>query len=196
MAKLEVERIMGFEALLHSFALVERVAHIKGRVARENDVEHSFHIAMLAWYILDAFKLPLDVNRVIQYALVHDLVEVYAGDTYIWDEEAKKTKHEREEKARLQIADEFPEFPSLNVAIEKYEKQEDAESKFVKALDKVQPVMANYLENGRTWKEMEVAFADLVAHKRERVANVEEIRDLLEDIIAIIEPKKRDYFVK
>ncbi len=196
MAKLELQQIVKFEELLHSFSLIERVAHIKGREARENDVEHSYFIPMLAWFVIDVFKLQLDLNLVLRYALVHDLVEVYAGDTYIFDEEARKTKHDREEKARLRIASEFPQFGGLNESIEKYEAQLDEESRFVKVLDKIEPVIANYLQEGRTWKEMGVSFEDFTTNKRERTASIDEIRTLLEDIIAEIEPKKSTYFNK
>ncbi len=194
MKKLELDPILKFEELLHTFALVERVAHIKGRTARENDVEHSYFIAMLAWFVIDTFKLPLDINKVLRYALVHDLVEVYAGDTYIFDEEAKKTKHEREEKARLRIASEFPSFSSLNETIQAYESQIDNEACFVKTLDKIEPVIANYFQNGRTWKEMNVSFGEAVEHKRKSTAPVAEIKELLEEIITRIEPNKFDYF--
>ena len=196
MAKLQLDQILKFEELLHQFALIERVAHIKGRDIRENDAEHSYFIPMLAWFVIDVFKLPLDLNLVLRYALVHDLVEVYAGDTYIFDEEAKKTKHAREEKARLRIASEFAGFQDLNMSIEKYEAQQDEESKFVKALDKIEPVIANYLQEGRTWKEMGVSFEDFTTNKREKTASVNEIRTLLEDIIGEIDSKKSLYFNK
>jgi putative hydrolase of HD superfamily len=194
MARLELEQILKFEELLHAFALVERVAHIKGRESRENDAEHSYFMPMLAWYVIEAFKLDLDTDKVLRYALVHDLVEVYAGDTYVFDAEARKTKHDREEKARLRIASEFPEFPSLHTSIQDYEAQVDAESRFVKTLDKIEPVIANYLQQGRTWKQMGVSFKDFVDHKRVTTAPVSEISALLEDIIASIEPRKADYF--
>ncbi len=196
MAKLQLDQILKFEELLHSFALIERVAHVKGRDFKENDVEHSYLISMLAWYVIEAFRLPLDVNKVLRYALVHDLVEVYAGDTYIFDTEALKTKHDREAKALLQIKSEFPEFESLGETIEAYEAQLDAESKFVKTLDKIEPVIANYLQNGRTWKEMGITFDDFVNNKRPKTAPVQEIRELLEEIITYIEPRKSDYFNK
>ena len=196
MKQIGLEPVIRLHEILQSFAHIIRVAHIKGRETRENDVEHSFIITMLAWHIVDVFKLPLDKDKVIKYALVHDLVEVYAGDTYILDEEAIKTKHEREERARLQIKEELPEFSDLNDYILAYETQVDSEARFVKALDKVQPVLANYLEKGRTWKEMDVSFTDLVTHKREKTALDAEIAALLEEIIAQIEPKKLDYFPK
>jgi putative hydrolase of HD superfamily len=194
MARLEFEKILKFEELLHTFALVQRVAHVKGRAVRENDVEHSYFIPMLAWYLIEAFQLPLNTEKVIRYALVHDLVETYAGDTYIFDEAAQKTKHAREESARRRLGIEFPEFPSLHESISAYEAQEDAESIFVKALDKIEPFIANYLQDGRTWKEMDVSFTEIIKNKREKTKAVPEISALLEEIIAIIEARKEQYF--
>ncbi len=194
MARIHPEKILKFEELLHSFALVERVAHIKGRDYRENDVEHSYFLPMLAWYVIDAFTLPLDATRAIRYALVHDLVEVYAGDTYIFDEEARKTKYVREKAAQKRLASEFPEFPSVHEYIEAYESQADAESRFVKALDKIEPFLANYLQEGRTWKEMNVSYEEIITNKREKLSHHPELLALLEELIALVEPKKAEYF--
>jgi len=194
MAKLDLQRILKFQELLHTFAHVIRAARIRGRENHENDAEHSFNVAMLAWYAIDTLDLPLDRGLALRYALAHDLVEVYAGDTYFMDDENLKTKPEREKQARLRIAAEFPEFPDLHKAIEGYEKLEDPESRFVKALDKVDPVLTNFAEGGRLWKEMDMPYEGLTQRKREKVANVEVVKQLLEDIIAEIEPRKGDYF--
>lgn len=183
-----------FQTLLETFTLVERVAHITNREAFENDAEHSYGLAMLAWYMADAFRLSLDKHTLLRYALAHDLVEAYAGDTYIWDEERKKTKHEREEKARLQLVDEFPEFKDLHATILAYEAREDAESKFIYALDKVVPVLKNYIQDGRTWRHMGVAFDDLVANKVGKVGDHAEMRDLLQQIIALVDEDRPRYF--
>lgn len=197
MAKLDLDRIVEFEKLLHAFARVERTGlRIHGSDAKENDIEHSFFLAMLAWYAIDVIGLPLDLGRVIRYTLIHDLVEVYAGDTYILDTEAAKTKHKREEVARQRIEKEFPEFGALHKTIKEYEAQGDEESQFVKALDKVDPVLSNYLQNGRGWKEMGVSFDWLVSHKREKLANHAGMRELFEEIIARIEPQKGKFFTK
>lgn len=194
MAKIELDKVVQFEKLLHAFARIERIANVDGRKERENDVEHSYFLAMLAWYVADAFALPLNKNLLRTYALAHDFVEVYAGDTYIFDPDACKTKKEREEKARLRIKSEFPEFGELHDSIEKYEAQADAESRFIKALDKVEPVIANYLQKGRTWKEMNVTLEEARNNKRAKLAHHEEMRELMEEIFARIEPEKSDYF--
>ena len=190
------QELTKFAELLHNFALVERIAHVKGRDVRQNDAEHSYFLPMLAWYLIDALKLPLQLDRVLQYALVHDLVEVYAGDTYIFDEEARKTKDAREEKSRLRIAEEFPEFGSLHETILAYEKQEDEESRFVKQLDKLEPLIGNYLQEGRTWKEMNVSFFEIAENKRKNIHSAKEIRDLLEKFLSEMEARKSDFFLR
>lgn len=194
MSKPEARRALAFMRLLHAFQSVERVAHAPDQIRHENDVEHSYLLAMMSWYLIDSLKLDLDKNAALQYALAHDLVETYAGDTYIWDTEALKTKHAREEKARVQIETEFPEFPSLHAMIDKYEKQSDEESRFVRAVDKLLPVLTNYLQDGRTWKEMHVPHDDLYANKREKIGSQKEVRDLLEQMIELIGDGWQKYF--
>ena len=194
MKKPEADKALAFMRLLHAFQSVERVAHAPDQIRRENDVEHSYLLAMMSWYLIDSLRLEFNKGAVLQYALAHDLVETYAGDTYIWDTEALKTKHAREEKARMQIESEFPEFPDLHAMIQRYEKQGDEESTFVRAVDKLLPVLTNYLQDGRTWKEMAVPHDDLYANKREKIGNQQEVRELLEQMIEIIGDDWQKYF--
>ena len=192
----DARRAIAFMDLLHAFQRVERVIHVPEKERMENDIEHSYLLAMLGWYLAEALKLPLKRNSIIEYALAHDLVEVYAGDTYIFtkDEEAKRTKREREKAAQIRLKKELPEFESLHDAIERYETQADEESRFVYALDKLIPLITIYLQDGRTWKEMEVAFDELMAFKREKIGSQPEVRKLLEEIIALIEKDRKRYF--
>ena len=180
--------------LLHKFQSVERVVHVAEQDRYENDVEHSYILAMLAWYLIDSLKLDLDKGKVLAYALAHDVVEAYAGDTYIWDKEALKTKGEREEKARIQIKAEFPEFPDLHETAERYESQDDNESVFVRALDKVAPVITIYLQDGRTWKTENMPHEPLYANKREKIGDQKEVRELLEQMIELIGDDWQKYF--
>jgi putative hydrolase of HD superfamily len=194
MAKPDIERALTFTKLLHAFQSVERIAHAPGLTRQENDVEHSYLLTMLCWYLSDSLKLGLNTSKILEYGLAHDLVETYAGDTYIWDTEALKTKHVREEKARIQIEGEFPEFPDLHATIQRYEKQSDEESVFVRAVDKLLPVLTNYLQDGHTWKEMAVPHEDLYANKREKIADQKGVRELLEQMIELIGDDWQKYF--
>lgn len=194
MTRPKAERALAFMRLLHAFQSVERVAHAPDRVRYENDVEHSYLLAMMSWYLIDSLALDLDLDKALRYALAHDLVETYAGDTYIYDVEALKTKHAREEKARMQIEAEFPEFPDLHMTVKGYERQADDESLFVRAVDKLLPVLTNYLQDGHTWKEMAVPHENLYANKREKIGDQKEARALLEQMIELIGDGWQKYF--
>ena len=145
--------LLKFQRLLLQFQAVERVVYVPGTKRLENDVEHSYGLAMLAWYICSKDNLSLDLNKILKYALIHDVVEVYAGDTYAYDAAAQATKKEREHKALLKLKKEFQEFPELYDTIDVYEAQTDDESQFIKALDKLHPHLLTYLDEGKMWRE-------------------------------------------
>ena len=110
--KVTLNDIFRFSKLLNAFGGIERSIDLPERERKENDIEHSYHLAMLAWYIADSNKLTLNKDLLLKYALIHDLVEVYAGDTFLYSKNQydHDSKKEREEKAQQQIAEEFKEF--------------------------------------------------------------------------------------
>jgi putative hydrolase of HD superfamily len=196
MTEPNAQRAISFMELLHAFQRVERVAHVPKKDRRENDVEHSYLLAMLAWYLVDSLKLSLDKNKVLRYALAHDLVEVYAGDTYAFtdDEKERNSKHQREHDAQLRIKKEFSEFADLHDVIEHYEERGDKESQFVYTVDKLIPMITNYVQDGRTWKEMDLPFDRAIGQKRERIGDEPYVRELLEQLITLIEKDRLKYF--
>lgn len=166
-----LDSILKFSALLHEFRKVERMVLSNGTDRKENDVEHSYNLAMLAWFVNQTLDLKLDEAKLFKYSLAHDLVEVYAGDTYFFlEEEAKKDKHEREEKAAQRIKKEFPEFKELHEMIEDYENKVNREAKFIYALDKIEPLLSIYLDKGVTWRKNKVTYEMLAAGKSPKVA--------------------------
>jgi len=196
MTEPNAERTISFMELLHAFQQIERVAHTPKKDRKENDVEHSYLLAMLAWYIADSLALPLDKDKILKYALAHDLVEVYAGDTYAFtdDENEMNSKPQREHEAQVRIKKEFPEFGDLHATIEKYETKADKESRFVYAVDKLAPVITNYIQDGHTWKVVDLPFERAVSNKRRRIGDEPYVRELLEQIIALIEKDRSKYF--
>lgn len=177
------KKLQPFFDLLCEYQRVERVVHVPGQDRWENNVEHSYILTMLAWYIVSRDKLDLDLNRVIRYALVHDLVEVYAGDTYIYDAEARKSKHEREAKAQEQLKEYFPEFKDLHETIAAYETLQDPEALFVKALDKLHPMLAIYAGGGRTWKEKSIKLDVIQNMKQEYIDRSPEIKPYFDSFV-------------
>ncbi len=191
-----LSKIINFTKLLNKFRSVERVVLVNEKERNENDVEHSYYMAMLAWYIVNVNKLDLDINLVIKYALVHDFVEVHAGDTYIYSSEKThlESKEKREKEAAEKIKEDFSEFEDLHTLIEKYEKREDKESRFVYALDKIQPMINIYTDNGRSWKMNKVGLQMLLDHKKDKVAVSPEVKKYFEELIELLKSEEKDLF--
>lgn len=186
----DFHRTLQFTALLERFQKVERMAYVPESDRKENDAEHSYKLAMIAWYLIEREKLPLDSALVLRYALVHDLVEAYAGDTVVWDREAEKTKHDREDRARRRIEEEFPEFPSLHAFIVRYEAKADEEARFVYTLDKIFYFFPEYLAKWRTIRELNISFADEYIEKDTKTKAHPLVNEWTRDILAEIEKQK------
>lgn len=155
---------------------------------------------MTSWYLVDRIAPDLNKDLVIKYALAHDLVEAYAGDTYVYttDDAHRNSKHEREETARLRIEKEFPEFKDLHSLIKEYEERKTPESKFVYALDKIIPVLTIYLgskESESYWKKYKIHFAMLHESKKDKVALSPEAERLWHEVHALLEQEKDTLFV-
>ncbi len=121
---------------------------------RENDAEHSWHLAMLAMILEEYSAEKICIERVLKIALVHDLIEVYAGDTFAYDAKGNEDKHEREVQAadRLFGILDPVQGAEIRALWDEFEAMETAESKYANAIDRIQPLMLNYLTDGHTWK--------------------------------------------
>ncbi|HSX02200.1 MAG TPA: HD domain-containing protein [Candidatus Saccharimonadia bacterium] len=126
----------------------------------ENDAEHSWSLAFLASCLAPQIDKGLDVGKVCQFAIVHDLVEVYAGDTAVHgNADHIRTKAAREEAAAKKIATEFSHMPWITETIATYEQRDCNEAKFVYALDKYLPVFFDYLDKSRYFREKKMSLA-------------------------------------
>lgn len=125
---------------------------------KENDAEHSWHIALMAYLLQEYAEEPVDVSKVMLMVLIHDLVEIDAGDTYAYDEEGAKTKDERERKAAERIFGLLPEDQGgyLKSLWEEFEEYETAEAKYAHLLDNFQPLLLNDASDGISWTEHQV----------------------------------------
>lgn len=192
----DLEALLSFTALLNRFRGVKRITYIPGTNEYENDVEHSYHLAMLAWFIASTQKIDFDMEKLLQYALVHDLVEAYAGDTYLYsqDQDLHDSKHEREKEAAARIASEFPSFSELHETIASYEKREDKESRFVYVLDKIHPVLQAYLDGGAIWKEESITLDMLLEKKSDKVKLSEELTPYWDEFVTLLKDKESVLF--
>ena len=193
---MNIDHLLKFTVLLDQFRQVRRAILVNGENRQENDAEHSFALAMFAWYVAEKDKLPLDTNKVLKYALAHDIVEVYAGDTYFYskDEAHVKSKIEREKNAAERLLQEFPEFRELHQMIEQYGMKKDMESKFVYALDKIQPLLHIYLDDGRTWKTDGVTLGMLVEAKEDKIKVSPEVEKYWNEIKDLLKREEKKLF--
>ena len=125
---------------------------------KENDAEHSWHLAIAAFLLKEYVAEDVDVMKVMIMVLIHDLVEIDAGDTYAYDEEGAKTKDERERKAADHIFGMLPEDQGmyLKALWEEFEAYETAEAKYAHLLDNFQPLLLNDAAGGISWTEHQV----------------------------------------
>lgn len=195
---MELTHLLQFIRFTHSFQQVKRSIYATGEDRLENDAEHSFQLALVGWYIISAKKLDLNIDLVIKYAIVHDLVETYAGDTPNFGKgvELKATKVAREKEAMERIKSEFPEFSDLGLYIEQYENHADPESHFVSSLDKFLSSTNIYLDMGRSWFKNNMSIEEMIHNKRPRIHD-ETILTLWDEMVAqarteetILFPKK------
>lgn len=122
---------------------------------RENSGEHSWHIAVMAMTLAEYSPEPVNLLRVMGMLLLHDVVEVDAGDTYCYDEQANLDKEDREQAAATRIFNLLPEDSATEFRAlwEEFEARESADAKFANALDRFQPLLHNYLTKGELWAE-------------------------------------------
>ncbi|MFQ3611390.1 MAG: HD domain-containing protein [Fimbriimonadales bacterium] len=130
----------------------------------ENDAEHSWHFAMLALVLAEYAAEPIDLFRVVKMALIHDIVEIDAGDTFAYDETARQTQYEREQRAADRIFALLPpdQAQELRSLWEEFVDQRTPDARFAHALDRLAGVLANYCTEGGGWREHEVPKAKVL----------------------------------
>ena len=175
---LSLPDMMQFSQLMLRLQDVVRAIHVPGRDVKENDVEHSYHLAMMGWYLNITGQLGYNTDSIVRYALIHDLAEAYAGDVSALDPQARIGKPEREAAALKRIRAEFPLAEEIIVAVHNYETLADEEARFVYALDKLMPMVMVYLADGRTWLEDKQGFAYMHECQSPKIAVSEPVNQL------------------
>lgn len=153
-----------------------RQTHLTGHGRNENDAEHSWHMALMAFLLTEHANQEVDVLHVIKMILIHDLVEIDAGDTYAYDEAGNATKRSREEKAAERIFGILPadQEQELRELWEEFEENETPEALFAHVLDNFQPLSLNDSNQGGDWKEHGVKKTQIV-NRNERTAAGSEV---------------------
>ena len=151
---------------------------------KENDAEHSWHIAMMA-VLLHEYVPDADLKKVMTMVLIHDLVEIDAGDTYAYDEEGKKTKRAREVACAERLFGMLPEDQGTEFRTlwEEFEEYKTTDAKYAHLLDNLQPLLLNDALGGRSWDEHEV-HKHMIYKRNEHIEETStEIWQCMKDII-------------
>lgn len=150
-----LKKQIGFILEIDKEKLISRKTHLTNHGRRENDAEHAWHMAIMAYLLREYANEEVDIARVMLMCLIHDIVEIDAGDTYAYDEEALKTQKEREQKAAERIFSLLPDEQGkdLREIFEEFETGETAEAKFAHAMDNFQPLLLNDSNDGSDWVE-------------------------------------------
>ena len=146
-----------------------RQTHLSGHGRNENDAEHAWHMAIMAYLLQEYSNERIDVARVMLMCLIHDVVEIDAGDTYAYDAEGLKTQKAREEAAKERLYSMLPEDQKadLTAIFDEFEERKTPEAKFARALDNLQPLLLNNSNDGGDWRNHDVT-AEKVYERQSR----------------------------
>ena len=134
---------------------IGRQTYISDGTRKENDAEHAWHLALMAALLAEHSTKPVDTAKLMTMVLIHDIVEIDAGDTYAFDPEGARTKEDREQAAADRIFGMLPKDQGawLRGLWEEFEHEDTPEARFARALDRLQPLMLNIATDGKSWEE-------------------------------------------
>ncbi|WPJ90408.1 HD domain-containing protein [Facklamia hominis] len=146
-----------------------RQTHLSQHGRRENDAEHAWHMAVMAYVLRDYANEPVDVGKLLIMCLIHDIVEIEAGDTYAYDEAGKKTQAEREAAAWDKLFGMLPADQAAELAglFDEFDEGKSPEARFANAMDNLQPLILNHSNGGKDWIDHQVTY-DQVFQRQSR----------------------------
>lgn len=167
-----LHRIFEFCLELDKEKWVQRVTTLAGSDRRENDAEHAWHMAVMVLLLSEYANEKIDVLRTVSMALTHDLIEIYAGDTYAYDEKGLETQKERELMDADRLFGMLPEDlrDKFRGLWDEFEEFETPESRFAHVMDNMQPMMLNAANNGRSWDDRDIRLSQ-VLHRNKKTAS-------------------------
>lgn len=162
-----------------------RQTHLSGHGRNENDAEHAWHMAIMAYVLREYSNEKIDIAKVMLMCLIHDIVEIDAGDTYAYDAENLKTQTARENAAKERIFSLLPDEQKeeLIALFDEFEAFETPESKFAHAMDNLQPLMLNNSNGGADWKEHEVTAQQVYGRQSKTRLGSETLFEVVDSII-------------
>ena len=164
---------------------VFRQTHLSGHGRSENDAEHAWHMAVMAYVLREYANEEVDIAKVMLMCLIHDIVEIDAGDTYAYDEEGLRTQKAREDAAKERIFSILPEDQKseLTAVFDEFEEYRTAEARFAHAMDNLQPLLLNNSNGGGDWREHGVTAATVYGRQSKTRLGSEKLYEVTDRII-------------
>ena len=150
-----IKKQIAFALELDKEKNVFRQTSLSGHGRKENDAEHAWHMAVMAYLLREYADAPVDIARVMLMCLIHDVVEIDAGDTYAYDTQGLATQKAREDAAKERIFSLLPDDQKADLlaVFDEFEASETAEAKFAHAMDNFQALLLNHSNGGSDWRE-------------------------------------------
>lgn len=164
---------------------IYRQTHLSGRGRNENDAEHAWHMAVMAYLLREYANEEVDITKVMLMCLIHDIVEIEAGDTYAYDAENLKTQKAREDAAKEKLYSMLPEDQKreFTALFDEFEEYKTPEAKYAHAMDNLQPLILNDSNNGGDWKEHDVTAEQVYGRQRKTSLGSEKLFEVTDQII-------------
>ncbi len=162
-----------------------RQTSLSGFGRKENDAEHAWHMAVMAYLLKEYANEEIDIGKTMIMCLIHDIVEIDAGDTYAYDEANLKTQKEREERAKERIYSLLPEDQKqeLTALFDEFENYSSPEARFARAMDNIQPLILNVSNEGGDWKEHAVTSANVYGRQKKTKLGSQKLYETADELI-------------
>ena len=163
-----LEQQIAFFREIDKEKFIGRQTWLTGATRKENDAEHAWHMAVMTVLLSEYANEEIDVLRTMTMLLIHDLVEIYAGDTYAYDEEGKKTQKRRELVAADRLFQMLPEDQGkkFREIWEEFEAENTPESRFARTMDNLQPMMLNAATDGKSWADRGIRLSQILGRNK------------------------------
>lgn len=180
-----LEKQLAFALEIDKEKGVYRQTHLSDNGRNENDAEHAWHMAIMAYLFREYANEKVDITKVLLMCLIHDIVEIDAGDTYAYDTDNLKTQKDREDKAKERIFSMLPDDQKVELIelFDEFESCQSPESKYAHAMDNLQPLLLNNSNGGGDWREHEVTAAQVYERQKKTRLGSELLYEFTDQVI-------------
>ena len=180
-----IEKQLSFALEIDKLKNIVRQTHLSANGRRENDAEHSWHMAIMAYLLKEYSNEKIDIAKVLVMCLIHDIVEIDAGDTYAYDVEGLSSQKLREDAAKERLFSILPQEQKEDLIslFDEFEENESAEARFAHAMDNLQPLILNNSNNGGDWREHNVTSEQIYKRQSKTKLGSEKLFEVTDKII-------------